>query len=44
MSTVYAAYNAATYVATHEMRSVRGAFDLLKQVNQTFQDRFPLTA
>jgi len=39
--TVYAAYNAATWFATHEMRSFRGAFELLARINRAFQGRFP---
>jgi len=38
--TVYDAYNVATYHATHSMRSVRGAFDFLKRINVSFQERF----
>ena len=40
--TVYAAYNAATYYATHQMRSYRTAFDLLQHINRGFQESFPL--
>lgn len=40
--TVYEAYNAATYHATHRMRSYRGAFDLLERINGSFQGLFPL--
>lgn len=39
--TVFAAYNAATFYATHQARSFRGAFDLLAGINRTFQERFP---
>lgn len=39
--TVYAAYNQATQYATHHMRSVRGAFDLLERINRGFQRFFP---
>lgn len=39
---VYDGYNAATYHATHRMRSANGAFDLLKRVNRAFQERFPV--
>lgn len=39
--TVYEAYNAATYYATHAMRSYRTAFDLLERVNRGFQKLFP---
>lgn len=39
--TVYEAYNAATWYATHEMRSYRTAFELLGRINRTFQERFP---
>jgi len=39
--TVYAAYNAATWHATHQMRSHRTAFELLAHINRTFQERFP---
>jgi Domain of unknown function (DUF932) len=35
--TVFDAYNAATYHATHRMRSARSAFDLLAQINRLFQ-------
>jgi hypothetical protein len=38
---VYDAYNAATSVATHEMRSARTAFDLLAHINRRFQAQFP---
>ena len=40
--TVYDAYNAATFYATHETRSYRSAFGLLEHVNRSFQERFPL--
>ena len=43
VSTVYDAYNVATYYATHRMRSFRGAFDLLKKVNRGFQEFFPIS-
>jgi len=39
-TTVYAAYNAATQFATHEMKSFRGAFELLGRINRAFQARF----
>lgn len=39
--TVYAAYNTATYYATHETRSYRTAFDLLDRINRGFQKHFP---
>ena len=39
--TVYEAYNAATYYATHQMRSYRTAFELLERINRGFQKRFP---
>ena len=39
--TVYEAYNAATWYATHQMRSYRTAFELLALVNRSFQERFP---
>lgn len=39
--TVYEAYNAATYYATHQMRSYRTAFDLLERINRGFQKHFP---
>ena len=39
---VYAAYNAATAYATHETRSAAVAFALLKQINQGFQEQFPV--
>jgi Domain of unknown function (DUF932) len=38
--TVYEAYNAATYYATHETRSYRSAFDLLARINRGFQEAF----
>jgi len=38
---VYDAYNAATSVATHDMRSARAAFELLMRINQRFQQQFP---
>jgi hypothetical protein len=41
-ATVYAAYNAATWVATHRMRSAHGAFELLDALNRAFQERFPV--
>jgi hypothetical protein len=41
---VYDAYNAATYHATHEMRSYRTAFDLLTRINRGFQREFALSA
>jgi len=40
--TVYEAYNASTYYATHQMRSYRTAFDLLERINCNFQKHFPL--
>lgn len=40
---VYGAYNAATWYATHEMRSYRTAFDLLERINHGFQKRFPVS-
>ncbi len=40
-TTVYDAYNLATWYATHEMRSYRTAFNLLALVNRSFQERFP---
>jgi Domain of unknown function (DUF932) len=42
--TVYEAYNAATYYATHRMRSYRTAFDLLERINRNFQKQFPLSS
>lgn len=39
---VYDGYNAATYHATHRMRSASGAFKLLRQVNRAFQEHFPV--
>ena len=39
-TTVYQAYNAATWHATHRMRSARAAFDLLDGINQGFQEQF----
>jgi hypothetical protein len=41
--TVYEAYNAATYYATHQTRSFRTAFDLLERINRGFQNSFPLS-
>lgn len=38
---VYDAYNTATSIATHEMRSARTAFELLDRVNREFQQHFP---
>jgi hypothetical protein len=37
---VYAAYNAATDYATHQMRSARAAFQLLEEINVAFQSSF----
>ena len=42
--TAYHAYNAATWFATHQMRSYRTAFDLLREINRAFQTHFPLPA
>lgn len=39
---VYDAYNRATWVATHQMRSARTAFELLGRINGQFQQHFPL--
>ncbi len=39
---VFSAYNGATYVATHEMRSAPRAFELLERVNAWFQQAFPI--
>ena len=39
--TVYEAYNAATYYATHQTRSYRTAFELLERINCGFQKHFP---
>ncbi|MEX2526461.1 MAG: DUF932 domain-containing protein [Gemmatimonadota bacterium] len=39
--TAYAAYNAATWHATHRMRSYRSAFELLRHINRGFQEHFP---
>jgi Domain of unknown function (DUF932) len=39
--TVYEAYNAATFYATHKTRSYRIAFDLLERINRGFQKHFP---
>lgn len=39
--TVFAAYNQATQLATHHMRSYHGAFELLEQINRSFQRFFP---
>lgn len=36
--TVYDAYNAATYVATHEMRSITAGLELLGLANRGFQE------
>ena len=41
-TTVFAAYNAATWHATHGMRSARSAFDLLALINARFQQFFSL--
>lgn len=41
--TVFRAYNAATHHATHSMRSVRGAFNLLEWINGSFQEHYPLS-
>jgi hypothetical protein len=41
VSTIFEAYNAATYYATHQARSFRVAFELLARVNRGFQERFP---
>lgn len=41
---VFRAYNAATWYATHRMRSARAAFDLLDLINRTFQENFPPSA
>jgi hypothetical protein len=40
-TTVYRAYNAATWQATHAMRSARAAFDLMDRINTAFQEQFP---
>ncbi len=37
LRTVFDSYNAATWYATHEMRSYRMAFELLERINRTFQ-------
>lgn len=37
---VFDGYNAATYHATHGMRSARSAFDLLARINQLFQHHY----
>jgi hypothetical protein len=37
---VFEGYNAATYHATHGMRSARSAFDLLARINHLFQQRY----
>lgn len=42
--TVFDAYCAATDYATHRMRSYRIAFGLLEQINQGFQQAFPVQA
>ena len=41
LQTVYDAYNAATWYATHRMRSARSALALLEQLNRRFQVQFP---
>lgn len=41
---VYDAYNRATWVATHQMRSARTAFELLARINSTFQELFRVSA
>jgi hypothetical protein len=41
-ATVFTAYNAATWHATHGMRSARSAFDLLALINGRFQQFFSL--
>ncbi len=41
-ATVYAAFNAASYYATHKTRSFRVAFRLLEVVNREFQKAFPV--
>lgn len=38
---VYDAYNTATSVATHQMRSARAAFELLARINRGFHQTFP---
>ena len=43
VGSVYRAYNVATHVATHTMRSVNGAFELLGAINQEFQRAFPVS-
>lgn len=40
-STVYAAYNAATNFASHQMRSATAAFQLLGRINRAFQQQSP---
>lgn len=42
--TVFDTYNAATYVATHELRSARLAFETLARINRVFQELFPVLA
>ena len=42
--TILSAYNAATRYATHDMRSFRGAFDLLARINRAFQKYFPVAS
>jgi hypothetical protein len=39
---VYTAYNAATYEATHCMRSARAAFRLMELINASFQREYPV--
>jgi len=41
VESVYSAYNIATNHATHRMRSVRTAFELLERINRDFQQQFP---
>lgn len=41
-ATVYDGYNASTRYATHGMSSHQSAFRLLKQINESFQNQFPL--
>ncbi len=41
-STVWTSYGAATWYATHHMRSANRAFSLLQVLNRTFQQEFPV--
>lgn len=43
-ATVWTSYSAATWYATHSMRSANRAFHLLQVLNRTFQQEFPVGA